>query len=602
MADEDIAAFPRTMAELPFFVSGRYPKPDLIGRSLPSGIAAINGPDLVDRVRDLGLGLAGLGVGRADRVAIVAESRPEWLYADFAILARGGVTVPIYPTLSVDQAAYILNDGEVRVAFASTSAQVEKLQAAARAAPTLSTIIAIEDGPVGSGPTQVVSMAAVAAAGHRRIVDGWGVAKTFLDEARAVQPSDLATIIYTSGTTGEPKGVELTHGNLAANVAATQERLQLRQTDVALSILPLCHAFERTAAYFYLSTGVSMIFAESMETVGRDLLAVRPTLMTGAPRVFEKLHARIVERAHAAGGLQRRLFDWSMGVAAATGQSGASGRLTWRWRLADRLIFQRIREALGGRVRFFVSGSAPLRRELAEIFAGIGAPILEGYGLTETAPVVSVTPPGAIRPGTVGPPLSNVQVAIAEDGEVLVRGPSIMRGYYKKPEQTAEALRDGWLHTGDVGSFDAAGYLRITDRKKDLIVTSGGKKVAPQPIEAKFREHALVSEVMLVGDGRRFVSALIVPDWTALARLLNEPPATVGGPSDALERPEVIQAFQAVVDEVNAPLAQFERVKKFALVPDEWTIGSGILTPTLKVRRRGVESRYQAVIHRMYAE
>jgi len=604
MADQIVAptSLPLTIAALPFFASGRYPKPDLIGRCSAAGIATTSGRDLVERVRDLGLGFAQLGMGRGDRVAIISESRPEWLFADFAIVTKGAVTVPIYPTLSVEQVAYILRESEVRLAVASNAAQVGKLQAAAALAPGLATIVCMDHAPAGPGRAEVITMADAAALGHRQITDGWGVAKAFLEEAQSVAPDDLATIIYTSGTTGEPKGVELTHGNLASNVAASQERLKLEETDVALSFLPLCHAFERTVAYLYLSAGVSIAFAESLDTVSRDLLTVRPTLMTGAPRVFEKIYARVVERGRAGGGLERRLFDWSMRVAAVAGRSGGGPPGSWSWRLANRLVFGRIREGVGGRVRFFVSGSAPLRKDLAEVFAGIGVPILEGYGLTETAPVVSVTPPGAIRAGTVGPPLSNVEVRIAEDGEILVRGPSVMRGYYKKPAETAEALRDGWLHTGDIGALDEAGYLRITDRKKELIVTSGGKKIAPQAIEAAFREHPLVADVVLVGDGRRFVSAVILPDRAAIARVTGTTAASPATFVADLGRADVLQAFQAIVDVVNAPLAQFERIKKFSLVPDEWTIASGILTPTLKVRRRNVEARYHDVLERLYAE
>jgi long-chain acyl-CoA synthetase len=604
MADQIAAptALPLTIAALPFFASGRYPKPDLIGRCSAGGIATTSGRDLVERVRDLGLGLAELGMNRGDRVAIISESRPEWLFADFAILTKGAVTVPIYPTLSVEQVAYILRESEVRLAVASNAAQVGKLQAAAALAPGLATIVCMDPAPVGSGRTDVIAMADAAAAGHRRIMDGWGIAKAFLDEAQRVAPDDLATIIYTSGTTGEPKGVELTHGNLASNVAASQERLKLEETDVALSFLPLCHAFERTAAYLYLATGVSIAFAESLDTLSRDLLAVRPTLMTGAPRVFEKMYARVLERGRAGGRLERRLFDWSIQVAAAAGRSTGGPSASWSWRVADRLVFARVREGVGGRVRFFISGSAPLRKDLIEVFAGVGVPILEGYGLTETAPVVSVTPPGAIRAGTVGPPLSNVEVRIADDGEILVRGPSVMRGYYKKAAETAETLRDGWLHTGDIGALDEAGYLRITDRKKELIVTSGGKKVAPQAIEAAFREHPLVADVVLVGEGRRFVSAVILPDRAAVAHLTGTTAASPATFIADLGRADVLQAFQAIVDVVNAPLAQFERIKKFSLVPDEWTIASGILTPTLKVRRRHVEARYREMLERLYAE
>jgi long-chain acyl-CoA synthetase len=604
MADHPVAptTLPLTIAALPFFASGRYPKPDLIGRCSAAGIATTSGRDLVERVRDLGLGLAEVGMRRGDRVAIISESRPEWLFADFAILTKGAVTVPIYPTLSVEQVAYILRESEVRLAVASNAAQVGKLQAAAALAPGLATIVCMDPAPAGPGPADVVAMADTAAMGHRRIMDGWGIAKAFLDEAQSVAPDDLATIIYTSGTTGEPKGVELTHGNLASNVAASQERLKLEETDVALSFLPLCHAFERTAAYLYLATGVSIAFAESLDTLSRDLLAVRPTLMTGAPRVFEKIYARVLERGRAGGQVERRVFDWSMRVAAAAGRSAGGPSASWSWRLADRLVLSRVREGVGGRVRFFISGSAPLRKDLAEVFGGVGVPILEGYGLTETAPVVSVTPPGAIRAGTVGPPLSNVQVRIADDGEILVRGPSVMRGYYRKPAETGEALRNGWLHTGDIGALDEAGYLRITDRKKELIVTSGGKKIAPQAIEAAFREHPLVADVVLVGDGRRFVSAVILPDRAAVAHLTGAPAASPATFIADLGRADVLQAFQAIVDAVNAPLAQFERIKKFSLVPDEWTIASGILTPTLKVRRRQVEARYREMLERLYAE
>jgi long-chain acyl-CoA synthetase len=600
MSSTDIASLPRTIAELPFFAGGRYPRPDLIGRCHGNGIVGTSGRELVDRVRDLGLGFAALGMARGDRVAIVAESRPEWLFADFAILAAGAVTVPIYPTLAPEQVAYILRDSGVRLAIASNDAQVEKLQVAAGLAPGLETVVAM-DSATSSGHARVVPWAEVVDLGHQRMVKEWGVAKAFLDAAKAVTPADLATIIYTSGTTGEPKGVELTHGNLAANVAGSQERLKLEETDVALSILPLCHAFERTAAYLYLSTGVSVIFAESLDTVGRDLLTVRPTLMTGAPRVFEKLHARVVERGQEAGGLKRRLFDWAMAVAAEAGRSNGASR-SWQWRLADRLVLGRIRAGVGGRVRFFVSGSAPLRKDLIAIFAGLGAPILEGYGLTETGPVVSVTPPGAIRAGTVGPPLMNVEVRIADDGEVLVRGASVMRAYYQKPDQTAEAMAGGWLHTGDLGSLDEAGYLAITGRKKELLVTSGGKKIAPAPIEAKLKEHPLVSEVALVGDGRKFIAAMIVPDRAGVGRIAGAEPTSPAALAPLLDRADVQQAFQAIVDAVNAPLAQFERIKKFALVPDEWTIASGVLTPTLKVRRRIVETKYRDMIDRMYAD
>jgi long-chain acyl-CoA synthetase len=601
MPEAELAALPRTIAELPFFAGGRYPKPDLIGRCRPSGIEMTSGRDLVDRVRDIALGLEAYGLAAGERVALIAESRPDWVFADFAILTKGGVTVPIYPTLAVDQVAYILQDSAVRLAIASNAAQVEKLQAAASRTSCLTTIVTMDPSPDATGPATVVNLADVAAAGHKKILDGWGVAKAYQDGARAVTPDDLATIIYTSGTTGEPKGVELTHGNLAANLAGSQERLHLEDTDVALSFLPLCHAFERMAVYLYLATGVSVAFAESLDTVARDLLHVRPTLMTGAPRVFEKLYARVLEKGREPGGVKARIFNWALDVAARAGRAGGPAT-SLSWRIADRLVLHKIREAVGGRVRFFVSGSAPLRKDLAELFAGVGAPILEGYGMTETSPVVSVTPPGKIRPGAVGPPLFNVQVRIADDGEILIGGPCITRGYYKKPAETAAAIVDGWLRTGDIGALDEAGYLRITDRKKELLVTSGGKKIAPQAIENAFREHPLIGEVVLVGDGRRFISAMIVPDRARLARETGADVSTAERTAAALARPEIQRAMQATVDAVNAPLAQYEKIKKFLVLPDEWTIASGVLTPTLKVKRRVVEVKYKDEIERLYAE
>jgi long-chain acyl-CoA synthetase len=603
MTDTVETTLPATIARLPFFASGRYPATDLIGQCRESGVVATKGRELIDRVRDLSLGLASLGMVKGDRVALVSESRPEWLFADFAILTKGAVTVPIYSTLSADQMGLILRDSGARFAIASTPAQVEKLRAAIRLGGAVTAIVVMDDdAPAAQSGVAVLSMADVVARGHRQILDGWGVAKAYLDEANSVSPDDLATLIYTSGTTGEPKGVELTHGCLAANIVGSDERLHLGDTDVALSFLPLSHSFERMAAYLYLASGVSMIFAQSIDTIARDLLTVRPTMMTGAPRVFEKLFARIVERGHSQGGLKRRMFDWAMGVARRAGQAQADPGAsvpTLSWRLADKLVFQRIRAGVGGRLRFAVSGSAPLRKDLAEVFAGLGLPILEGYGLTETAPVVSVTPYGRVRPGTVGPPLSNVEVKIADDGEILVRGPSIMRSYHNRPEDTARALEGGWFHTGDIGSFDEAGFLRITDRKKEMLITSGGKKIAPQAIEARFREHPLVADAVLVGDKRHFASVLIVPDRSAVARLSGAAPEAAF--SAIVDRPDVQAAFRAIVDAVNAPLAQFEKVKKFYVVPDEWTIGSGLLTPTLKIRRSVVESRYRDVIDRLYA-
>jgi long-chain acyl-CoA synthetase len=594
---------PATLAELPFFVAGRFLKPDLLGRCTGTRIEAMNGRELVDRVRDFSLGLGALGMERGDPVALLSESRPEWLLADFAILTAGAVTVPIYPTLAADQVAFILADCRASLAIVSSAVQLDKVLRAAPDVPTLRAVVMMDPADEApNAPVPVLAMRDVAREGHQRIVDGWGVAREYQDRARAIRPEDLATIIYTSGTTGSPKGVMLTHGNVAANVAGVLSVLDLNQDDVALSFLPLCHAFERTVACVCLASGVSLIFAESIDTIARDLVTVRPTVMSAVPRVFEKLYGRILEKGAAATGLKRRVFHWALTVAERRGARIGAGQpvplsLDLAARLADRQVFSKIRAGIGGRLRWAVSGSAPLNTRIASFFIGAGLPILEGYGLTETAPVLSVTPPGGIRLGTVGPPLPNVEIRIAPDGEVLARGPNLMRGYFERPDDTRAAVVDGWFHTGDVGALDEQGYLRITDRKKELLVTSGGKKIAPQPIEEQLRAHALVAEAMLVGDRRHFPAALISPNFAALARALGLDEAAARLRVDSGEARAL---YQPIIDEVNFRLAQFERIKKFVLVPENFSVATGELTPTLKIKRRVVVEKYRDVIETMY--
>jgi long-chain acyl-CoA synthetase len=611
MVDE-VDALPRTIAELPFFASGRFPKPDLLGRCEGGSIVRISGREMIERVREIGLGLQGLGLTKGDRVLLLAESRPGWLLVDFAILASGAVTVPAYPTLAAEQVGAIARDSGASMAIVSTQTQLEKILGLASTLPSLRTIIVsdlehTEAARKAVSPIPVHVLSDVADAGARAIRNGWGVAREFHDRARQVQPSDLATIIYTSGTTGEPKGVMLSHANLLANISGVAQVLEVTQDDVALSFLPLCHGFERLVAYIYLTNGVSMIFAESIDTVPSDLKLVRPTVMTGVPRIYEKLHARVVATVEQEGALSRTVFKWASRVAFARGGVLAAGRRLSPWlalesAIADRLVFHRIRDGLGGRVRLAVSGSAPLSPFLAQWFYGVGLPLVEGYGLTETAPVLAAPPLHGIRFGTVGPPLANVELKIAADGEILARGPNVMMGYYNRPEETAAALADGWFHTGDIGAIDERGYLKITDRKKDLLVTSGGKKVAPQPIETALRGHDLIAEAMLVGDRRNYLTAIVVPDFAELARLVGvDRPRDEAAAAALLARPDVHARFTEAIDGVNRKLAQFERIKKFYLLPRELTLAAGELTPTLKVKRRVVEAEFTREIEGMYA-
>jgi long-chain acyl-CoA synthetase len=592
-----------TLADLPFHVLGRFPRPLLVGQVRQGTITGQSTRDWFDRVRDLSLGLDALGIARGDSVVIMSESRPEWLTADLAIQTRGAVTVPVYSTLTSAQARYIVEDSGARVAFVSTREQLEKLQRVRHELPSLEAIIAF-DPPEAASPA-VLTIDSVAERGHARLMGEWGVGRAFRDRAKEIRPGDVATIIYTSGTTGTPKGVMLSHANLLSNVMAGHTVVAVNDEDVSLSFLPLSHSFERTVSYVYLAFGVTIIFAESIDTVGRDLPIVRPTVMTAVPRVYEKFLASILEKGCALPQPRRTLFHWGVRVARARGRAGAPERsvgpiLALESALADRLVFEKIRQSVGGRLRCLVSGSAPLPVDVAQFFAGIGLPITEGYGLTETSPIVTANPMGKPRIGTVGPPIPGVEVRIAADGEVIVRGPNVMIGYHNKPEDTADVLRDGWFHTGDVGTLDADGYLTITDRKKDLLETSGGKKIAPQPIEAVLKRSPLIAEAVVLGDRRRFASALIVPNFAALERRLKDlgrPPAE----RDALVvREDVVALYDEVIDALNRDLSQFERIKKVRLLPREFTIESGELTPTLKVRRKAVEQNWRDAIEALY--
>lgn len=596
----------RTIADLPFLVMGRSTTATLVGQASASGIAWLSGKELFERIRDVSLGLSALGVAPGDRVAIIAESRPEWVIADLAILCCGAITVPIYPTLSASQVRYILQDCGAKAAILSTRLQLEKIQDVRHQLPQLSAV-ALMDGFQPTDSPSVLSFASLAERGHARMTGEWGAGKEFRDRTRAIDAEQLATIIYTSGTTGEPKGVMLSHANLVSNLLDAEIVLSVSHEDVALSFLPLSHGFERMASYLFLYIGLTVVFAESFDTIARDIQAVRPTLMTAVPRVFEKVQSRVVEKATAESGLKANIFRWAINVGLARAKAELRGQQPGfvtglQAPLADRLVFEKIRAGLGGRIRFFVSGSAPLAVSTAEFFFAVGLPILEGYGLTETSPALAVNPFKAPRAGTVGPALPSVQLRIADDGEILARGPNVMMGYYNKPEATAEVMKDGWFHTGDIGTIDAEGYLKITDRKKDLLVTSGGKKIAPQPIEEILKRNALVSEAVLLGDRRKFAVALIIPNFTVLERRLKElgrPPAT----REALvTRADVLALYQEIVDGINRELAQYERIKKIAILPAEFSIASGELTPTLKVKRRVVEERWHSLIERLYNE
>ncbi len=597
----------RTLADLPFHFSGCHPKSALVRRCSPVGIEALSSRQFFEQIRDFSLGLKEIGVSPGDRVALICETRPEWVVVDLGVLAAGAVTVPIYPTLTAERIRYILADSGARTVVASDEEQVAKVRAIQSGLDDLETVVVIDadSGRVeaDSALHSEVSFTDVERRGHRRLMVEDGLAREFKEAASAISADQLATIIYTSGTTGDPKGVMLTHGAIVANVIDAGTMITVSDTDDALSFLPLCHALERQVVYLYLYNGATVTFAESLETVARDMRRVGPTVMTGVPRVFEKLRARILDAVSQAPPLRQRLFQWALGVGLQRARACLERRkpsLATRVQhgLADRLVLSKIRERTGGRLRFVISGGAPLSLMVAEFLFAVGIPVLEGYGLTETAPVLTVNPEGAPCLGTVGKALPRVKLRIAGDGEILARGPNLMLGYYQQPEATAEAIKDGWFHTGDIGHLDDAGYLRITGRKKELLVTAGGKNIAPQPIEQRLKQDPLVAEAVLIGDNRHFVSALIVPEFATVAAMVSLPAEI--DPATLVVRDDVRALFEVAIGHVNTELPRYEQIKNFELLPTEFSVASGELTPTLKVRRRVVVEKYQEVIEGLY--
>jgi long-chain acyl-CoA synthetase len=600
-----------TLAQLPDSIARRFPRPAFVRRCREEGFQDWSTDAFVDEVRNLTCALETLGLQIGDRAAIMCESRPEWVQADLAILRSGAVTVPIYPTLAGPQVCYLLNDSGARLAFVSDRAQLAKLQEVRHLVPQLGLIIVIDPNvPAASAKDPLGASVMTFAELLQRGRDVRARDATALErqQARAdsIAPNDLATIIYTSGTSGEPKGVMLTHDNIVSNLRSCHFAHEKTPDDIALSFLPLSHAFERTVMYSFLLDGLTIVFAETIDTLPRDMLATKPTVMTAVPRVFEKIHARIMERVANDSGLKRKIFHWAVDVglqrlANEQAQGGKPKAYGLKDHIADKLVYAKIRERTGGRLRILVSGSAPLPKHIARFFAAINLPIYEGYGLTETAPVLTVNPIGGLRIGTVGHAVRDVELRIAEDGEILARGPNIMQGYWKKPEETAAVLdQDGWLHTGDVGTL-TDGYLAITDRKKDLIVTSGGKKVAPQPLEAKFKANPLVAEAIVIGDGRRFPAVLFVPAFPVLEQRLAALQRPSGSREELVARKDVLALYDEIVQSLNRELAQYEQIKQLALLPIELSIAGGELTPTLKVRRRVIEERWHDTIERIYA-
>jgi len=592
---------PGTLNQLFFQAVETFHKPDALQVKRNGKYEPISHDTLVERVRRVALGLEELGIRTGDRVAILSENRPEWAIADYACLQLGVADVPLYPNLPSDQVSYILRDSGATAIFVSNADQAAKVAAVRTELPALRHIITFAESAAGVDMT----LASLEARGAS--VDTEARRGILRNRADSVRPDDLATLIYTSGTTGEPKGVMLTHDNLYSNVIASHAAVPFAGADTCLSFLPLSHVFERMSGhYLMLSTGTSIAYAESVDTVPQNMVEVRPTLVLSVPRLYEKMYARVLENALSGGAVKKRIFFWARAVAerwADVTLAGGTprGLLALQYTVAQKLVFSKLKERTGGRLRYFVSGGAPLAPEINKFFYAAGLVILEGYGLTETSPVIAVNTPKNFRIGTVGKPVPGVEVMIAADGEILTRGPNVMKGYFNKPTATAEAIDgEGWFHTGDIGEL-RDGFLAITDRKKDIIVTAGGKNIAPQPIENLVRTNKFVTDVVMIGDRRKYPVLLVVPDWKALEAWGRDANVSWSSRADALALPAVQQKMDAEVRGALGGLAHFETPKKIGLLEHEFSQERGELTSTLKVRRRVIDQTYKAVIDSLYA-
>ena len=557
----------------------------------------ISSDQIYQRVRALAQAFLGWGAQKGDRIALIAENRWEWAVTDFATLAIGAVDVPIYPTLTGEQIAALVADAGCRIAVVSTRQQFDKLNAV-RALTQLKRIL-IMDSP--APPEGAIALSGVLAGADDRGAEHDPVFDALV---RSVEPRDLATLIYTSGTTGEPKGVALTHNNIASNQKIAAVDFDFNPTDALISFLPLSHVTARALDYVMFSHGVQVAYCAKFDKLPEAMREIRPTVFVGVPRVFEKIRQE-VERRAGFSPIKKRILAWALRVGARHGDTVYDGRRpsSKRWKLASKLAYSKVREAFGGRVRIFVCGGAPLGIDTAQWFASVGIALWEGYGLTETSPVIALNTPISHRMGAAGLPLKNVELKLASDGELLVRGPSVFSGYWQKPAATAECFdEEGWFRTGDIGHMDQDGFLYITDRKKELLKTSGGKLVAPQPIENKLKNSILVAQAALVGDKHKFISVLISPNFAALEQWASHHGVNAKDRAELVAESRVVALYAEIVREVNGTLANFESLKRFRVVAEEWTQESGELTPSMKLKRRVITERYADLIGALYAD
>jgi long-chain acyl-CoA synthetase len=589
-----------TLSQLFLNTLRSYPKPDLMLHKKAGRYVPLSTQEFGDGVRSLSLGLRGLGHGPGKKLVLLSENCPLWVMTDLANLCLGGITVPLHTVLTPPQIRHIIHHSGASVVACSTRELWKKIEAVRPELEHVAHYILFES----PAPEGVLTLAQIQEHGKRIATADPGL---FDGMAAAVRPDDLASIVYTSGTTGVPKGAMLTHGNFTSNAVSCSSVIKVTDRDTGLSALPLSHSLERMVVFVYLYNGCTIAFAESLETLADNMLEVRPNLMAGAPRVFEKFYSRVLDNVLAGPALKKKIFFWAVKAGKAYGQKTlhrlpVSALLRTKKNIAHRLVFSKIIAKTGGRFRLFVSGAAPLSQDIAEFFYALGLVILEGYGLTETSPVISLNSFENLKFGTVGQPVPGVEVKIAEDGEILTRGPHVMKGYYLMEAETAEAFAGDWFRTGDVGHLDEDGFLVITDRKKDIIVTSGGKNVAPQQIENLLKTSPYISNAVAVGDRKKFISALIVPDFEKLEAYARAHKISFESRSGLLASPEISDFMMTEVEKSTANLASYERVKKIALLPREFELDQDEITPSLKVKRNIIERKYKDLIDSLYRE
>ncbi|HKK38843.1 MAG TPA: long-chain fatty acid--CoA ligase [Cryomorphaceae bacterium] len=546
--------------------------------------------EVIDTANALSTGLLEKGVQPGDKIAIISNNRPEWVITDLAILQIGAINVPVYPTISDDDYAFIFNDSEVKFVFVSDKELLAKARLAKDKSPSVKEIFTFEN----------ISGAKF----WKELLSEKADLETIQTLRNDVKAEDLATLIYTSGTTGTPKGVMLSHRNVASNAISSKPRLPVSNDAKGVSFLPLCHIYERMIIYLYTYTGVSLYFAESMETIGDDIRDVQPQVFTAVPRLLEKVYDKIIDKGAALTGIKKSLFFWAVSIGEKYEPYGANGPIyEMKLKVARKLIFSKWQEALGGNVRAVASGSAALNPRLARIFNAANIPVLEGYGLTETSPVISVNEieNNGMKIGTTGRPIADVHVKIADDGEILVKGPNVMMGYYKRQDLTDEVLRDGWFHTGDIGELVDGEYLRITDRKKEIFKTSGGKYIAPQIMENKFKESRFIEQIIVIGEYQKHPSALIVPTFEFLEEWCRRKNVDCSSREKMISDQRVIDRFQEEIDHYNEPFGKWEQIKKFELLPEEFTVENDMVTPTLKLKRKVIHAKYAALIEEIYS-